>query len=147
MATLSHSLHHVLLDVINSDGAEVAAEATDFFDSMEKSSVELEIPSGTSSEPHLDSLSRSMSSNSQQDQYWDEKTSMGSLRLLIASKDGPLDLKTVPKMSQPHFIELWQTLNDMFPTHPDDQDAYRSIAEMCMLNFLNLLTFLIFFNQ
>ncbi|XP_001600394.2 TBC1 domain family member 9 isoform X2 [Nasonia vitripennis] len=112
-----------------SDGAEVAAEATDFFDSMEQSVASLEVPVSLAEEP-CNTLSRSTSMNSQQgDQSWEEQ-SMGSLRSMIASRDSPLDLKNVPKMSQLHFIALWKTLYDMFPAQPEDQDTYHCIAEI-----------------
>lgn len=55
---------------------------------------------------------------------------MGSLRSMIASKDSPLDLKTVPKMSQGHFIALWKTLYDMFPAQPEEQETYHCIASV-----------------
>ncbi|EFN68620.1 TBC1 domain family member 8 [Camponotus floridanus] len=55
---------------------------------------------------------------------------MGSLRSMIASKDSPLDLKTVPKMSQRHFIALWKTLYDMFPAQPEEQETYHCIASI-----------------
>ncbi|CAK9821928.1 TBC1 domain family member 9 [Anthophora retusa] len=114
----------------HSDGAEVAAEATDFFDSMEKSVASLEMPVSLAEEPTVGTLSRSTSLNSQQeDQSW-EVQSMGSLRSMIASKDSPLDLKTVPKMSQGHFIALWKTLYDMFPAHPEEQETYHCIASI-----------------
>ncbi|XP_046428118.1 TBC1 domain family member 9 isoform X1 [Neodiprion fabricii] len=113
------------------DGPEVAAEATDFFDSMEQSIASLEMPVGAAEEPQeAASLSRSMSLNSQQgDQTW-EIQSMGSLRSMIASRDSPLNLKTVPKMSQPHFIALWKTLYDMFQSldQSEEQETYHSIA-------------------
>ncbi|XP_003708177.1 TBC1 domain family member 8/9 [Megachile rotundata] len=114
----------------HSDGAEVAAEATDFFDSMEQSVASLEMPVSLAEEPTIGTLSRSTSLNSQQgDQSW-EVQSMGSLRSMIASKDSPLDLKTVPKMSQRHFIALWKTLYDMFPAQPEEQETYHCIASI-----------------
>ncbi|XP_014472834.1 PREDICTED: TBC1 domain family member 9 isoform X4 [Dinoponera quadriceps] len=114
----------------HSDGAEVAAEATDFFDSMEQSVASLEMPISMAEEPTVSTLSRSTSLNSQQgDQSW-EIQSMGSLRSMIASKDSPLDLKTVPKMSQGHFIALWKTLYDMFPAQPEEQETYHCIASI-----------------
>lgn len=113
-----------------SDGAEMAAEATDFFDSMEQSVASLEMPVSVAEEPTAGTLSRSTSLNSQQgDQSW-EIQSMGSLRSMIASKDSPLDLKTVPKMSQGHFIALWKTLYDMFPAQPEEQETYHCIASI-----------------
>ncbi|XP_003698790.1 TBC1 domain family member 9 [Apis florea] len=114
----------------HSDGAEVAAEATDFFDSMEQSVASLEMPVSLAEEPSIGTLSRSTSLTSQQgDQSW-EVQSMGSLRSMIASKDSPLDLKTVPKMSQGHFIALWKTLYDMFPAQPEEQETYHCIASI-----------------
>ncbi|XP_034948646.1 TBC1 domain family member 9 [Chelonus insularis] len=109
----------------HSDGAEVAAEATDFFDTMEQSAASLEL--AISLNDDTDRLSRSISMNSQQGESW-ENQSMGSLRSLIDCKESPLEFKTVPKMSQRHFIALWKTLYDMFPAQPEDQDVYHSIA-------------------
>lgn len=45
-------------------------------------------------------------------------------------KEIPAGLKNVPKMSQPHFIELWQTLYSMFPCDPEDDGTYRCVAEI-----------------
>lgn len=107
----------------STDGAEVAAEATDFFDSMEKSAAaSLEIPVSLADELASGELSRSTSCNSQADQSW-EVQSMGSFRSMIASKDGFLDLKTVPKMSQRHFIAMMKTLYEMFHAQPDEADT------------------------
>ncbi|KAL2731408.1 TBC1 domain family member 9-like isoform X2 [Vespula squamosa] len=114
----------------HSDGAEVAAEATDFFDSMEQSVASLEMPVSIAEEPTVGTLSRSTSMNSQHgDQSW-EIQSMDSLRSMIASRDSPLDLKVVPKMSQRHFIALWKTLYDMFPAQLEEQETYHSIASI-----------------
>ncbi|XP_015603181.1 TBC1 domain family member 9 [Cephus cinctus] len=115
---------------VQDDGAEVAAEATDFFDSMEQSVASLEMPVSMAEEPTTGTLSRSTSLNSQQgDQSW-EVQSMGSLRSMVASRDSPLDLKIVPKMSQRHFIALWKTLYDMFPAQPEEQETYHCIASI-----------------
>ncbi|XP_014214911.1 TBC1 domain family member 9 isoform X2 [Copidosoma floridanum] len=112
-----------------SDGTEVAAEATYFFDSIEQSIASLETSVSFAEEPTY-TLSRSTSLNSQQgDQSWEDQ-SMGSLRSMIVSRDSPLDLKVVPKMSQQHFIALWKTLYDMFPAQPEDQETYHCIAEI-----------------
>ncbi|XP_012275102.1 TBC1 domain family member 9 [Orussus abietinus] len=114
----------------HSDGAEVAAEATDFFDSMEQSLGSLEIPISTAEEPTAGTLSRSTSLNSQAGETSWETQSMGSLRSMLASRDSPLDLKVVPKMSQRHFIALWKTLYDMFPAQPEEQETYHCIASI-----------------
>ncbi|KAL7305876.1 hypothetical protein TKK_0001884 [Trichogramma kaykai] len=112
-----------------SDGAEIATEATDFFDSIEKSISTLNIDV-TFSDEGPSALTRSISINSHRiEESW-EQQSMGSLRSMIASRDSPLDLKIVPKMSQLHFIALWKTLYDMFPNQPDDPDTYNCIAEI-----------------
>lgn len=96
---------------------------------MEQSVASLELPINLNDEA-TGTLSRSTSLNSQQgDQSWEEQ-SMGSLRSMIVSRDSPLDLKTVPKMSQLHFIALWKTLYDMFPSQPEDQETYHCIAEI-----------------
>ncbi|XP_074093659.1 TBC1 domain family member 8/9 isoform X2 [Cotesia typhae] len=114
----------------HSDGAEIAAEATDFFDTMEQSVASLDLSVSLAEEPSPSGLSRSISLNSQQgDQSW-ESQSMGSLRSMLDSKESPLELRNVPKMSQRHFIALWKTLYDMFPTQPEDQDIYHSIASI-----------------
>ncbi|KAK0082083.1 hypothetical protein PV325_011101 [Microctonus aethiopoides] len=121
-----------------SDGAEVAAEATDFFDTMEQSVASLELSINLAEEPVTDvTLSRSTSLNSQQgEQHRDwESESIGSLRSMLNSKDCPLELKHVPKMSQRHFIALWKTLLDMFPAQPEEHDIYDSIASIGTLLF------------
>ncbi|CAB0033563.1 unnamed protein product [Trichogramma brassicae] len=106
-----------------------ATEATDFFDSIEKSISTLNVDV-TFSDEGPSALTRSISINSHRiEESW-EQQSMGSLRSMIASRDSPLDLKIVPKMSQLHFIALWKTLYDMFPNQPDDPDTYNCIAEI-----------------
>ncbi|XP_063983611.1 TBC1 domain family member 9B isoform X2 [Diachasmimorpha longicaudata] len=112
----------------HSDGAEVAAEATDFFDTMEQSFGELEMAVSAAEEAEV-KLSRSASVNSQKEESW-EIQSMGSLRSMMDSKDSPLEMKNVPKMNQRHFIALWKTLYDMFPTQPEEQEIYHSIASI-----------------
>jgi hypothetical protein len=105
---------------------------------MEQSVASLELPVSLAEEPS-NVLSRSNSLTSQQgDQSWEEQ-SMGSLRSMIASRDSPLDLKTVPKMSQLHFIALWKTLYDMFPAQPEDQETYRCIAEIGKIKIVLLI--------
>jgi len=136
-------LHHYIINWL--DGAEMAAEATDFFDNMEQSVASLEMPISIAEEPTVGTLSRSTSLNSQPgDQSW-EVQSMGSLRSMIASKDSPLDLKIVPKMSQGHFIALWKTLYDMFPAQPEEQETYHCIASIgnvyCIQKFYIVVIF------
>ncbi|KAH0953971.1 hypothetical protein HN011_005478 [Eciton burchellii] len=110
----------------SADGAEMAAEATDFFDSMEQSAASLEMPVSMAEEPTAGTLSLSTSLNSQQgDQSW-EIQSLDSMRSMIIT----LDLKNMPKMSQGHFIALWKTLYDMFPAQPEEQETYHCIASI-----------------
>jgi hypothetical protein len=119
------------------DGAEMAAEATDFFDSMEQSAASLEMPVSMAEEPTAGTLSLSTSLNSQQgDQSW-EIQSLDSMRSMIIT----LDLKNMPKMSQGHFIALWKTLYDMFPAQPEEQETYHCIASIGELSFIACKSF------
>ena len=90
----------------------------------------LEVPEVGFADDPTSISSRPTSANSQRGDDSCESQSMGSLRSMIASKDSPLDLKHVSKMSQIHFIALWKTLYDMFPNQPDDIDTYNCIAEI-----------------
>lgn len=123
------------------DGAEVAAEATDFFESMEQSNPALQTPNSIS-----DMLCSTTSSQGQEmaiaddDLSWEAK-SIDSLHSLIASKDSPLELKTVPKMSQRHFIDLLKTLYDIFSTQPNEQETYQQIASIGDSSFSNFFSF------
>jgi hypothetical protein len=63
--------------------------------------------------------------------YW-EVRSMGSLRSLVETRDSRPDLKSVPRMSQPHFIMLWKTMYDLYQAQPEDLETYHSIATIGM---------------
>ncbi|XP_054270034.1 TBC1 domain family member 9 isoform X2 [Macrosteles quadrilineatus] len=106
---------------VSDDGAEVATEATDFFED----SLQL-LNSGSSSSTPV--LERSVSTSSNQGPPGSEETwevrSMSSLRALIESPRS----KATPRMSQPHFIALWRTLHDILTAQPEDQDMYHAIA-------------------
>lgn len=110
-------------------GAEIAAEATDFFDSIEYSSKLLEVSHHNVSEGAATPTTSSDCSIlcGAGEPSWEIK-SLSSIRSMIKSKDNKINLKLVPKMNQKHFIMLWKTLYDMFQTQPDDQETYRSIA-------------------
>ncbi|KAK7864755.1 hypothetical protein R5R35_012261 [Gryllus longicercus] len=116
---------------IQETGAEIAAEATDFFESMEQSVTSLESMSSHTEDSGREPEERPGSVASQhnylRDQSW-EVRSTSSLRSLVEARDSRPDLKTVPRMSQPHFIMLWKTLYDMFQTQPEDQELFHSIA-------------------
>lgn len=110
-------------------GAEVAAEAVEFFNSMDYSKPNLSNP--TSEEPLTPaSIDSSFSGHlGSAEPSW-EIRSLSSIRSLIKSKDSKINLKSVPKMSQHNFIMLWKSLHDMFQTQPDDQDTYHAIADV-----------------
>lgn len=106
---------------------------------MEQSVAFLEISPGEVDDLNIEQSKMTMSTSTQSQegpqqasgldpQSW-EVQSMDSLRSLIASKDSPLDLKILPKISQRHFIALLKTLYDMLPAHPDEreQEAYQQI--------------------
>jgi hypothetical protein len=57
---------------------------------------------------------------------------MGSLRSLVETRDSRPDLKSVPRMSQPHFIMLWKTMYDLYQAQPEDLETYHSIATVGM---------------
>jgi hypothetical protein len=115
-------------------GPEVAAEATDFFDSMEQSVTSLESFSSQTEESSTLAARESEHERPQREQSW-EVRSMESLRCLVEPHDSRPDLKSVPRMSQPHFIVLWKTLYDLFQSQPEDLETFHSISAVGTLLF------------
>lgn len=109
-------------------GAEIAAEATDFFDSMEYSTKLLDVTNHVEEPTTPASVDSTVSSASRElsEPNWSIR-SLAEMRAQIQCKD-KFNLKLVPKMDQKHFIMLWKTMYDMFQTQPDDQETYHSIA-------------------
>ncbi|XP_044261162.1 TBC1 domain family member 9 [Tribolium madens] len=127
----------------NEHGAEIASEATDFFDSVEQSvNVDsLSLHSEEASTPTTSytwqksfesqsSMDNSLISNNGAGEVNWEIKSLTNLRNLVQSKDSKINMKAVPKMTQPHFITLWKTVYDIFQTEPEDQDMYHAIANV-----------------
>ncbi|KAF7989163.1 hypothetical protein HCN44_007473 [Aphidius gifuensis] len=133
-------------------GAEIASEATDFFDTMQQSVASLNIAAAaindnnnsndddlhhlndTDDDDDDDDNSSFHCQHKDTDGNW-EVQSLSSLRNLLETKDNSLNLKIVPKMTQRHFIALWKTLYDLFPAQPEDQEIYHSIATIGTLLF------------
>ncbi|XP_059480535.1 TBC1 domain family member 9 [Neocloeon triangulifer] len=100
--------------------AEVAAEATDFFDSFEQQASCL----------GYDLLADRMASPDLDGTQW-RKMSVSSLHsLVLPSNSSRLHSKAIPCMAQPYFISLWKTLYDMFHAEPEDEETYHSIASI-----------------
>ncbi|GFG40993.1 hypothetical protein Cfor_12589, partial [Coptotermes formosanus] len=115
-------------------GPEVATEAADFFDSMEQSVTSLESFSSQTEENSTVAARELEHERPQREQSW-EVRSMGSLRCLVETRDSHPDLKSVPRMSQPHFIMLWKTLYDLFQAQPEDLETFHSISAVGTLLF------------
>ncbi|CAB3361215.1 Hypothetical predicted protein [Cloeon dipterum] len=100
--------------------AEVAAEATDFFDSFEQQASCL----------GYDFMNSATSPDSAEGPSW-RKMSVSSLHsLVLPSNPSRLHSKAMPCMAQPYFISLWKTLYDMFHAEPEDEETYHSIASI-----------------
>lgn len=124
-------------------GTEIAAEATDFFQNVEQSvnvdSLSLNEEAASPITPYQwqksfdsqSSMENSLASqlNGAGEANWEAK-SLTNMRNLVQSKDSKTNLKSVPKMSQPHFITLWKTVYDIFQTEPEDMDVFHAIAQV-----------------
>ncbi|KAL1491524.1 hypothetical protein ABEB36_012108 [Hypothenemus hampei] len=134
-------------------GAEIASEATEFFTNAEKSLEKnmdcLSVLDDTSpstnaagfqwqknftSQMSMDNSISSQSSITEQQpgssiQDWESK-SLSNLRNLVQSKDSKMNLRSVPRMSQPHFITLWKTVCDISQEELKNLDIYHAIADV-----------------
>ncbi|GIY73581.1 TBC1 domain family member 9 [Caerostris darwini] len=90
---------------------EEAAEAEEFFSSIESTATS-EVDSVQSSSDHL---LHSTSMN--------ETCNVKELKKFLFSTD-----MTLPKMTQEKFIDLWKSMYDMFVMHEDEQRIYHCIA-------------------
>lgn len=68
---------------------------------------------------------------------------MSSLRSLVDARN----VKTIPRMSQPHFIALWRSLHDMLTMQPEDEAMYHAIASIGLYIFLSHSYFFLFCDE
>ncbi|KAG8188646.1 hypothetical protein JTE90_026751 [Oedothorax gibbosus] len=95
-----------------SEEPEEAAEAEDFFSSIESNATNSEVGSLQSSEEHI---LGSVSSK--------ENFNIKELKSFLFTPDLQL-----PNMKQEQFIDLWKSMYDMFVMHADEQRLYHCIA-------------------
>lgn len=126
-------------------GAEIASEATDFFNDVEKSVESFNLiddksPSSPEasafgwqktydSQSSMDNSITSQSSGIDQGGTWESK-SLSNLRNLVQLKDSKANLKCLPRMNQRQFTTLWKTVYDIFQTEPEDGVTYHALADV-----------------
>ncbi|XP_014674997.1 PREDICTED: TBC1 domain family member 9-like [Priapulus caudatus] len=122
------------LDSPTSDGAEVASEATDFFECAalrppKERSISETITEREDSPMILldtDDSSQETGKSSEVDileKYRTKKTN-------LPRSDSKEAMKILPKMSQEQFIQLWKSLYDLFVDDPCEQELYQAIATL-----------------
>ncbi|XP_017769270.1 PREDICTED: TBC1 domain family member 9 isoform X2 [Nicrophorus vespilloides] len=116
----------------NEAGAEIASEATDFFDSIEADELSVAVESAPSYS--FQKSFESQASIDSQTESIGESKSLSNLRNLVLSKDGKFNMKTVPKMTQPHFVTLWKNVYEIFQFQ-QEQETFHAIAEVGTLLF------------
>lgn len=125
----------------NEAGTEIAAEATDFFENIQQQTLESPLVEDSPSPSYRPSFefqssieSYNGASGAAGEPNWEVK-SLNSLRNIVQNKDSKLNLKSIPKMGQTHFITMWKTIYDIFQTQPEDQEVYHAIANVGTLLF------------
>lgn len=128
------------------EGAEVATEAEEYFSSLEEgSSVDQILSSSSASEgspaPSLqqqqqllqqrtDLLDAVLQRVRDSDSFFGSSSlssSYGSTGDPSRSSSKPSDM-TLPDMNQEQFVQMWQTVYNLFVGHPDEQDFYHALA-------------------
>lgn len=110
-----------------SGDAEVAAEAEEFFSSLESEAQIQPLNSTMSTESSHSSEEGTSMHTSQLSTTLPDCSSVRNLRNYLISPD-KYKVNSLPAMNQEQFIQLWKSLYDMFAKHVDEQQIYHSIA-------------------
>ncbi|XP_044755659.1 TBC1 domain family member 9 isoform X1 [Coccinella septempunctata] len=137
------SMADIQSPVTNEFGDEIAPEATEFFQSVEES-VTLDTLSLNSDEDPARTYNWQRSSDSQlstdsnnqktDDLNWETK-SLLNLRTVVQSKDGKLNLKSVPKMGQHHFITLWKNVFEIVQSESNNEKMIQAVGDVGIMLF------------
>ncbi|KAL1479699.1 hypothetical protein MTO96_034805 [Rhipicephalus appendiculatus] len=126
------------------EGAEVATEAEEYFSSLEEGSSADQVLSSSAAEgsstpglqqqqllqQRMELLDAVLLRNRDSDSFFGSaslSSSYGSSGDPSRSTSKSPDM-TLPDMNQEQFVQMWQTVYNLFVGHPDEQDFYHALA-------------------